>query len=138
MYKKRIGRFKEIEIDNPEKYEVLPAIGTVAGSSRKLVVIAAYMPPNYSSSRGAACLEFIESLIIDVKRQYRDPFIVLTGDFNQWHIDQALVEFQDISKVPVGPTRGDREIDRYFTNMSRAVTASGTVPPLDMLSLIHI
>ena len=56
MYKKRLGRFKEIPVANPDKFEVLPAVGTIMGSSRKMVVVAAYIPPNYTASRGAACL----------------------------------------------------------------------------------
>ena len=131
IYKKRIGRFKEIEIDNPEKYEVLVSVGTLIGTSRKLVVVGAYLPPNYSTARGSGCIDFVESLLVDLKQRYRDPFIVVAGDFNQWGIDQAFVEFPDIRETAVGPTRGDRSIDRFFSNMSRSVTAAGTVPPLE-------
>ena len=55
----------------------------------------------------------------------------MAGDFNQWEIDQALIEFPDLCEVHVGPTRGDRAIDRLFCNMSRSIFASGTVPPLE-------
>lgn len=34
-------------------------------------------------------------------------------------------------EVHVGPTRGDRAIDRLFCNMTRGVVASGTVPSLE-------
>ena len=68
---------------------------------------------------------------MDVKRQYRDPFIVVAGDFNQWAIAQALVEFPDMRETHVGATRGDRAIDRFFSNVSRSVSASGTVPALE-------
>ena len=43
IYKKRIGRFKQIKIDNPENFEILPAVGTLMGTSRKLVVICHYL-----------------------------------------------------------------------------------------------
>ena len=45
MYKKRIGRFKEIDFDNPDEFEVLPTIGSIMGTCRKLVVVTAYIPP---------------------------------------------------------------------------------------------
>ena len=124
FYKKKIGNLKPINYPNPEKYEVL-------GTSRKIVIIAAYLPPNYTVPRGTACMEYVEDLIVEVKRRFSDPYIVLAGDFNQWRVEESLVEFADISEVPVGPTRGDREIDRIFCNMGRSVATSGTVPPLD-------
>ena len=53
------------------------------------------------------------------------------GDFNQWKIDQALLDFADIREVLVGNTRKDKSLDRIFLNMSRAVTESGTLEPLE-------
>ena len=131
MYKKRIGTFKEISITNPEKYEVLPAIGTLRGSSRKMLVIAAYIPPNYSTARAAGCVQFIEDLLVEMKQRFRDPFIVLAGDFNQGQVQEAVEEFADVAETLVGPTRDGRSIDRIFTNMSRSVKSAGTVPPLE-------
>ena len=131
IYKKTMGKFKSIDFPNPENYEVLPVVGSLMGTARKMVVVAAYMPPNYTVARGNACLEYLEDLIVEVKRRYSDPYIILGGDFNQWAADQAVAECPDICEIPVGPTRGDRSIDRVFCNMSRSVTASGTVPPLD-------
>lgn len=86
IYRKVIRKFKEIQFDNPDGFEVMAAVGTIQGISRKLVVVAAYIPPNYSVSRGSACIEHIESLIIEIKRRYRDPLLVLAGDFNQWSV----------------------------------------------------
>ena len=61
-------------------------------------------------------MDHIENLIEFVKQQYRDPYIVLGGDFNQWPAEQSIVEYPDMKEVPVGPTRADREIDRLFCN----------------------
>ena len=55
-------------------------------------------------------------VIIELKRTYRDPFIVVGGDFNQWKIDEALVDFPDLKEAEVGPTRKDRCIDRLLVN----------------------
>ena len=73
----------------------------------------------------------MEQVLIEVKRKYRDPFIALAGDLNQWGVQDAVQDFVDISEVQVGPTRGDRCIDRFFCNMGRAVSEAGTVPPLE-------
>ena len=56
IYKKKIGTFKLIDLPNPENYEILSAVGTLMGTARKLVVIAAYLPPNYTVPKGTACL----------------------------------------------------------------------------------
>lgn len=111
FYKKKIGSFKRINMPNPDKFEILPVIGNLRGLARKLVVVGVYIPPNYAAARGAACLEYLEEMIIDIKRRYSDPFVVVTGDFNQWAVGDALQEFADIREVHVGPTRGDRAID---------------------------
>lgn len=114
---------------NPEKFEILPAVATITGMARKLVVVAAYIPPNYPAAWGAACLDFLDLLVLDIKRKYRNPLVVIAGDFNQWPVQEAVQEYPDLSEIHVGPTRGDRAIDRLFTNMSRNVVTSGSVPP---------
>ena len=131
IYKKGMGNFKVIQHHNPEGYEVLPTIGTLCGTTRKMIVVAVYIPPNYSVPKGNACLDYVENLILDLKRKYRDPYIVVGGDFNQWQIQTALQEYPDMSEIHVGPTRRDRAIDRIFCNMARSVQTSGTLPPLE-------
>ena len=59
----------------------------------------------------------------------QDPYIIVTGDFNQWAIQSALEEFRDISETASGPTRGLKTIDRTFTNFEE-VKAAGTLLPL--------
>ena len=131
FFQSSVFSFKTFRFDNPHKFEILPAVLSIKGSARKLVVVAAYVPPNYTVPRARQCLEHIESLVIEVRRKFRDPYIVVAGDFNQWGIDQALIEFPDLREVHVGPTRGERAIDRLFCNFTRGITASGTVPPLE-------
>ena len=38
IYKKRIGSFKKINVGNPDNFEVLPVVGSLRGTSHKLVV----------------------------------------------------------------------------------------------------
>ena len=72
----------------------------------------------------------LSDLIIDMKRKYHEPPTVIGGDFNQWPIQDVTDDFSDLSEVLVGPSRGDRSIDRLFVNFSRCIATSGTLPPL--------
>ena len=63
------------------------------------------------------------------KRKYEDPIVIVAGDFNQWAIQGHLEDFVDMKEIVVGPTRGDRAIDCFFSNLDHRVV--GTVPPLE-------
>ena len=119
-------------MDNPEDYEVLVTLGTLPGYSRKLVTVACYIPPGYTVGRGRGALEHIEDTIIEIKRRYRDPFVVIAGNFNQWEIGGVIAEFPDLMEADVGPTRKDRCLDRIYVNFGRSICESGTVPPLEV------
>ena len=77
LYKEEIIKFKEVSFDNPEGHEVLAAIGSMQGHNRKLAVLACYLPPNLTSARASACLDYIEQLVIELKRRLKDPYICL-------------------------------------------------------------
>lgn len=87
------------------------------GHSRKLAVVSCYIPPNYSRVRGLEALDHIEGVVIELKRKYQDPHIIIAGDFNQWKIENNLANFSDITEVQVGCTRGTKSIDRIFLNV---------------------
>ena len=120
-----------VDLPNPDDYEVLVTLSNLRGHSRKLLTVACYLPPNYNAQRGKGALEHVENVVLELKGRYKDPFIMVAGDFNQWPIGQALLDFPDLKEVDVGPTRKDRCIDRIFTNFSRSISDSGTVPPLE-------
>ena len=131
IWKEAACAFREIKtLKNPEQFEILVGLGTVAGQSRKIVCVAAYLPPGYTKTKGEKALEFISDTVVDLKRRYNDPYIIVGGDFNQWNIEEALLDFADIREVDVGNTRGDRSIDKIFTNAARSVISSGTLAPL--------
>ena len=93
------------------------------------LVVAAYMPPGDSVQRGKACLAHIGRIVLDAKRRYNEPMIVVASDFNQWDIKSALDDYVNLEKVDAGATRGARSIDRVFLNFGSAITKKGTVPP---------
>ena len=79
--------------------------------------------------RGKAALDFMAGTVAEMKRRFDNPIIVVGGDFNQWDIGKALEDFPDLLEALVGPTRGDRSIDRIFQNVR--ATAAGTLPALE-------
>ena len=128
-----------MKFEYPDRFEILPVIGSIQGLSRKLIVLGCYMPPNYTSSRAAAYISCIEELVIEAKRHVKDPLIIITGDFNQWRIQDAFDEFRDIHESTAGPTRGTRTIDRTFSNTEK-IYKIGTLNPLqtdDETSELH-
>ena len=126
LWRETLGTFNTVKLKNPQSYEVLAAAGSIKGHKRKLVVVAAYIPPGYDSLRGKGALDFIENTIIEVKRRFTDPYIVVAGDFNQWKVESCLANFGSLKEIEVGNTRGNRAIDRVFLNFGRSVTESGT------------
>ena len=130
-YLKNTCELNVVNMQNPNDFEVLVASGSLRGHARKLVVIACYLPPNYTVPRANACLAHITDVVLEARRRYTDPYILVGGDFNQWDIASALVDYIDIAETDVGPTRGDRSIDRLFSNFHRSVIESGTLPPLE-------
>ena len=105
------------------------ATGSIKGSARKVAVVGCYIPPNYSVPQARQTLDFICGAVTDIKREMDDPFVVVTGDFNQWKIHEVLEDFPDLIEHGVGNTRSDHCIDRVFSNLD--VQVAGTVPPLE-------
>ena len=118
------------QFPNPEKFEVLPLNITVSEISRKLFVVAAYIPPGYKVPRARNCLQHIADVVLTIKNKYEDQLILVAGDFNQWDITGALAEFSDMLEVVTPTTRGDRKIDKIFTNWHEHVEEGGCCPPL--------
>ena len=131
IYHQNKCTFKQIKLCNPDSFEVLAASGKFVGYLRTVLVLACYVPPTYDTQRAGACLDFVRDSVVELKRKFDDPYIIVTGDFNQWGIQDALEDYPDIKEECLGPTRGARAIDRTFTNFSRSIKESGTLPPLE-------
>lgn len=92
-----------------------------------LFVIACYAPPNILPAEGL--LEYLSDVICEGKRTFEDCSILLCGDFNQWPVQELLVEdHPDLTDVVHGLTRGNKSIDRCFCNFGRSIVVSGTLP----------
>lgn len=129
LYNEQICNFSRIDFKNEEDFEILAAAGKMPGLQRKIIVVACYIPPGYNVPRANRCLETISGIVIEAKRSYKDPYIIVTGDFNQWDLETALEEFRDLVECSAGPTRGNRVIDRTFTNLEN-ITEKAVLQPL--------
>ena len=122
-------KFQAVEIANPDSFEVLCVAGKVNKIREKVVVVAVYMPPNYTRVKANACLDYISDVISEAKRMFESPVLVIAGDWNQWNVKRVLDEHPDLAEVDHGPTRGDRKIDKFLVNFPRSITESDVLPP---------
>ena len=98
-----------------------------------MLVVSCYIPPRYNGSRVKDCVDYITDTVLEIKRKYRDPYIIVAGNFNQWDIAGALADYHDFSEVNVGPTQGDRSTDCIFVTFGESVITHGSLPPLENL-----
>ena len=67
LWRESLGQFREIELRNPEDHEVLAAAGSVRGLSRKVAILAYYLPPNLVKRQADRCMKFISDTILGMK-----------------------------------------------------------------------
>ena len=56
LWRTSLCTMREVCHANPEGYEVMVGTATLPGHSRRLVVVACYLPPNYDRLRGVRLL----------------------------------------------------------------------------------
>ena len=126
-----VTRLKILDFPNPENFEVLTVFGSLAGVKRNIYLVGAYIPPNYTVPRGKDCLKHIADVVLKIKRDCPSALICVGGDFNQWDISDALIDFPDLAEILTPPTRKDRRIDRTFLNWSESVKEIACLSPLE-------
>ena len=131
FFRTSCSSFREFVLDNPEGYEVLATIGNVKGVRGKIFCLTAYEPPNITLLRARQMHEYISDVIDEAKRVYADCMVLVAGDFNHWPAEEIVEDHVEFQEVTHGNTRGNRSIDRTFCNFPRAITESGTLPPLE-------
>ena len=99
--------------------------------TRKFIAISAYMPPGMSASSASACMSFLVDALLEFKTRYKDPFICIAGDFNNYSIQSYLDDYPDLSLLKTGPTRGNKTLDLIYTNFPSQIVESGTIEPLE-------
>ena len=114
IYKHSEIKMQQLKIDSD--YEIVAALGRRTGQRRKLIVISAYIPPNYDAENHEAVLEKIANLVGSFKRKYNSPYIVVGGDFNGRNIVKELRPYPDMKLQKTPPTRGNKTLDLVLTN----------------------
>lgn len=118
------------QIKTGTNHEIVAAVGRRIGQRRKIVVVAAYVPPGLNAEASELVLQKIADLIGTFKRRYNSPYILLGGDFNKRQIEKELRIFNDISIVPTPPRRGDNVLDLVFTNFGQYIQRAGVTEPI--------
>ena len=131
IYRDSTMKAKLFSFPNPSNFEVLPVQLSVRGINKKIFVIAIYMPPGYTVRRAKECFQHIKDLVLQIKDKFTDPYIALAGNFNQWKIEQALEDYQDIAENEGGHTRKNRTIDKGFTNWHDLLVETLVLPHLE-------
>ena len=129
-YRKNDIEVKEIMLPG-NNYEMLFAVGNLPKFTRKFVLICVYMPPGLCAAAVQSNLEYLVDSIIELKSRYKDPFIVIAGDFNSYPIARYLSDYPDIQLVTTGPTRGNHTLDLVFTNFGESIEHVSTLDPLE-------
>ena len=112
------------------KYEIVCAKGKIKGNTRLLFVIGAYLPPKLKAAEHHECLELIGEAILRIKTEFRNPYIILGGDFNGKDIHEAIGDYPDIEESDGGATRGDSRLDLCATNFPSEIRSVTNHPPL--------
>ena len=115
FFREEVCNFKQISIAGREDYEVVIAAGSMRGHQGKVVIVAAYILPNCNTATATGCIDYVNGSIVEIKQRYKDPYIIVSGDFNQWPIENAMQDFLDMREIEARPTRGSRTIDRTLT-----------------------
>ena len=111
LFRESLCFFKIIFLPNPGDFEVVVASTKFPGHSNQVIVVGCYVPPTYDHTRGTAAMEYIRDVVPQLKVTYRSPYIIVSGDFNQRKVDEALQDLNDLHEADVGPTRASRQID---------------------------
>ena len=70
---------------------------------KRIMVIAAYIPPNYNVAKGKDCLAHISNIVLDMKRKCYGSYIVVAGDFNQWNIVETMEDYPEMQELETAP-----------------------------------
>jgi hypothetical protein len=123
------AKITRLKLHNPGNYEVIGAIANVKGHEKRVVIIAAYMPPSMNADQSKECMQYLVDLLHEAKQVCDSPHIYVAGDFNQFQVQDALAEHADLKEVKLGKTRGNRAIDRSSQTFMEKFT-SGVRSPL--------
>lgn len=115
----------------PSRFEVMCVTGVVGKVSRKVVVFVIYIPPAIKAAELEVLREAVSTEISAARKSFKNPLILVTGDFNHRDLGDALSEVDEFAQIVKDPTRGRNTIDVIHTNAPRAHCETRVLPPLE-------
>ena len=88
------------------QHEVVTVLGRRTGQRKKVLLIAMYIPPDYSAAMNRSLYNYVNDAGIVLKSRYENPYILVAGDLNRRPLRRILKDFPEITAVKTGPTRG--------------------------------
>lgn len=110
--------------------EVLCVVGVIGKIARKIVTFVVYVPPPTTAPVWDATKEAVVVEVGAVLKAYKNPIVMVTGDFHHRDLCGALNEVSCFAALPTGPTRGANTIDIIYSNKPEAHTEAHVLPPL--------
>lgn len=130
MYNKASIDMKRAHLPHSH-FEVMAAVGRRMGQRKKIVILAAYVPPNYNADRSKnMMMDFLNDCLIVLFHQYQDPYVFLAGDFNSRDVDIAIRDHPVLKVVKTQPTRGTSVLDIIATNCDDLIVDKGVLRPI--------
>ena len=114
----------------PMEAEVLCVAGFVRRVARRVVIFVVYVPPATSVPVWESTREAIPVEVGVALKSYKNPIVLVTGDFNHRDMSGALNEVGSFAAIPTGPTRGLNTIDLIHSNVPEAHRETLVLPPL--------
>ena len=117
----------------PRKFKVMCVTGVAGKISRKVVIFVVYVQPTLKAAELEEMREALAVEVDAVTKAFKDPLVLVTGDFNHREFGAALNEVGDFDVLGTGPTRGESTIDLVYTNAVNAHVDTRVLPPLESI-----
>ena len=115
-FDKSLSNFTRVKIPKSQ-HEVVCAVGSVRGISKRVVVVSVYIPPRTTADGLSDLCVYISNVIESVMQKYNDPYICLGGDFNNKDFSPAVEDFPTIQQLSSVPSRNAAALDLCFANL---------------------
>ena len=113
------------------KFEVVAGAGKVTGFSKKVLVIAVYVPPKLDSSQLADLCDYLADSLEKGRRELGDTYVCVGGDMNRRDLSPALQDFPEIKPLPGVPSRHGAVLDVCFSNLLEDTVEINSHQPLE-------
>lgn len=112
-------------------HKIIAAVGKLPNNTRKIYIIGVYISTKLKADKYHECLETLNEVILKIKTETVNPYLVLAGDFNKKDVGEAIDDFPDMALLDAGPTRSTATLDICATNFHTELITTTNHPPLE-------